>query len=333
MKILPMQNSLSPLSEVKVSPDFISSERLRRKQIVNGILLVIVIFQIVQLPGAMLMQSNLAIGIVLLGLALCGVAVIFNQLGRLTVVSLLLILVVDLGCGLMLLTSPMGLGVSDLAVLDLLIISELIAVSLLPPVSVFIVAACNILFILAIIAFQPHTPELSMLLSSNMAYNAVMQPVILQIVVAVVTFLWVRSAQLAIARADRAEEIAQLQSREAELLRREAERSHQLDQGTEHLLGVLVRAANGDLTVRAVLTQDNILWKVGNAVNLLLSRLRRAQLTEGENQQLRQTNIRLAQKAYERNGTPQQTTTTQPNPSLKTQRLFNPSSNPGKRNV
>src|SRR5690349_15457570 len=109
MKVLPVQNSLSPLSEVEVRPDFVSSERLRRKQIVNGILLVIVIFQLVQLPGAMLMQSSIALGTVLLGLALCGVAVVFNQLGRLTVVSLLLILVVDLGCGLMLLTSPMGL--------------------------------------------------------------------------------------------------------------------------------------------------------------------------------------------------------------------------------
>jgi hypothetical protein len=333
MKILPMQNSLSPLSEVQVSPAFISSEQLRRKQIVNGILLVIVIFQLVQLPGAMLMPGNLALGIVLLGLALCGVAVIFNQLGKITVVSLMLILVVDLGCGLMLLTSPMGLGVSDLAVLDLLIISELIAVSLLPAVSVFIVAVCNILFIFAILAFLPRTPELSMLLSSNMAYNAVMQPVILQIVVAVVTFIWVRSALLALARADRAEEIAQLQSREAELLRLEAERSHQLEQGSEHLLKVLVRAANGDITVRAVLTQDNMLWKVGNAVNLLLSRLRRAQLSESENEQLRQTNIRLTQKAYERNVAPQQTTAPQPNPSLKAQRLFNPSSNPGMRNV
>ena len=331
MKILPMQNSPGPLSVVKVRPDFISSERLRRKQIVNGILLVIVIFQIVQLPGAMLMNSNLALGIVLLGLALCGVAVVFNQLGRLTLVSLLLILVVDLGCGLMLLTSPMGLDVSDLSVFDLLIISELIAVSLLPPVSVFFVAASNILFIFAVLVFLPHTPGLTMLLNSNMAYNAVMQPVILQIVVAVVTFLWVRSALLAIARADRAEEIAQLQSREAELLRLEAERSHQLDQGSEHLLRVLVRAANGDLKVRAVLTQDNMLWKVGNAVNLLLSRLRRAQLAESEYQQLRQTNMRLAQKAYELNVTPEHTTVTQPDPSLTTQRLNGQSSNPSKR--
>ena len=338
MKIQPMQHDLSLLPEGELRPELLASERLRRKQIVNGVLLVIVIFQLVQLPGAMLMQTTMALATVLLGLALCGVAVVFNQLGKLTVVGILLILVVDLGCGLMVLTSSMGmgmgmgLGVTDLPVLDLLIISELIAVSLLPPVSVFVVALSNILFIVTVFAFVPRSPELNMLLTSSMAYNAVMQPLILQVVVAVVTYLWVRSALLALARADRAEEIAQLQSREAELLRSEAERSHQLEQGSEHLLQVLVRAANGDIGVRATLAQENVLWRVGNAVNLLLSRLRRVNLAESENQQLRRANVRLTQQAYERNETPQHTAATpQPNLPPSTQRLFNPSSNPGRR--
>jgi hypothetical protein len=169
--------------------------------------------------------------------------------------------------------------------------------------------------------------ELNMLLTSQMAYNAVTQPIILQVVVAVVAYLWVRSARLALARADRAEEIAQLQSREAELLRREAERSHQLEQESEHLLQVLVRAANGDISVRAVLPQNNALWRVGNAVNMLLSRLRRVNLAESQNQQLRQANVRLTQRAYERNVASQQTTP----PPHPTERSFNPFSNPGQR--
>ncbi len=286
MNIQSTQQALSPLSEGELSPEFIASERLRRKQIVNGVLLVIIIFQLVQFPGALLMQTTMALVTVLLGLALCGVAVVLNQLGRLTVVGILLILVVDLGCGLMLLTSSMGtgmgmgmgLGVGDLPVLDVLIISELIAVSLLPPASVFVVAFSNILFILTVFAFFPRSME-------------------------------------------------QLQSREAELLRREAERSHQLEQESEHLLQVLVRAANGDIAVRAVLPQNNALWRVGNAVNMLLSRLRRVNLAESQNRQLRQANVRLTQRAYERNVASQQTTP----PPHPTERLFNPSSNPGKR--
>lgn len=270
-------------------------EEGRRRQIVSAVLLVIVLFQLVNLPGAILMHSFMAIGTVLLGLALCWAAMLFNQLGKVTLVSLLLILVIDLGCGLMVLTSPTGLDVGDLPVFDVLLVSELIAVSLLPPVSVFPVALSNILFVIAVFVFQPHTPALDLLLTSDRAYYTIAQPVSLQILVAVVSYLWVRSALEAIARADRAEEIAQLQRREAELLRREAERIRQFDEGSEHLLQILVRASNGDRLVRATLPNDHMLWRVGNALNLLLSRLRRASQTELENLQLRETNNRLSQ--------------------------------------
>lgn len=276
-------------------------ERFQRKQIVNATLLVIVLFQLIQLPGALMMHTAMDIGTVLLGLMLCGVAALFNQVGKITIVSILLIAVIDLGCGLMLLTSPMGLDVSDFPVFDVLLVSELIAVSLLPASSVFPVAFSNILFIIAVIALMPHTMNLNMMLESNMAYNTLVQPVSLQIVVAVVSYVWVRSALRAIARADRAEEIARLQRREAELLSREVERTRQLNAGSDHLLDVLVRAANGDHTVRTNLMQNHPLWRVGNAINVLLSRTRRPDRAEEEARQLRIANARLNQLVLEAN--------------------------------
>src|SRR6266516_1145811 len=299
MAILFSGNNPHPFSEAELSPSLASREQRRRKQIVSVVLLVIILFQLIDLPGAIMSRDATSIGIALLGLALCGLALVFNHFGRVTVVSILLILVVELGCGLMLLTSPMGLDVGDLPVFDVLIVSLLIAVSLLPAVSVFPVALSNILFIFAVLALMPRTPELNMMLSADMAYNTIVQPVSLQIVVAVVAYSWVRSALRAIARADRAEEIAQLQRREAELLRHEAERTRQLDIGSEHLLQVLVRAANGDRAVHANLPPDHLLWRVGNALNLLLTRLRRANQTAYEIQQLREANARLTQRAYE----------------------------------
>ncbi|HEY6406006.1 MAG TPA: hypothetical protein VIY29_00920, partial [Ktedonobacteraceae bacterium] len=233
MAILLSGNRPHPFSEAALSPSLASREQDRRKQIVSVVLLVIILFQLIDLPGAIMSHDAIALGIALLGLALCGMAMAFNHFGRVTVVSILLILVVDLGCGLMLLTSPMGLDVGDLPVFDVLLVSVLIAVSLLPPVSVFPVAFTNILFILLIIAFQPHTPAFNMMLTSSMGYGAVAQPVSLQIVVALITYFWVRSALRAVARADRAEELAQLQQRETELLSREAERTRQLDLGSQ----------------------------------------------------------------------------------------------------
>ncbi len=312
MALLPTKDAPRSPARITTNLGIAVREEARRKQVVSAILLVIVLFQLVDFPGAIMMHSFTAIGTVLLGLVLCGVAMLFNQFGRVGLVSILLILVVDLGCGLMLLTSPMGLDAGDLPVFDVLIVSELIAVSLLPAVSVFPVALSNILFILAVLALMPRTPALNMMLASDMAYNTIIQPVSLQIVVAVVSYIWVRSALRAIARADRAEEIAQLQRREAELLRLEAERTRQLDMGSEHLLQVLVRAANGDRMARANLPPDNLLWRVGNGLNLLLTRLRRAGQAEYEMQQLREANAQLTQRAYETKMASQQPVRTSP---------------------
>lgn len=189
MALLPTKDAPRSPSGITTNLGIAVREEARRKQVVSAILLVIVFLQLVDFPGAIMMHSFMAIGTVLLGLVLCGVAMLFNQFGRVGVVSILLILVVDLGCGLMLLTSPMGLDASDLPVFDVLIVSELIAVSLLPAVSVFPVALSNILFILAVLALMPRTPALNMMLASDMAYNTIIQPVSLQIVVAVVSLV------------------------------------------------------------------------------------------------------------------------------------------------
>jgi cell division protein FtsB len=300
MKLFPTEHTLQQEVELMKHTSVALREQARRKQIVSAVLLVIVIFQFAELPGALLMHTAMDIGTVVLGLALCAVAALFNQFGKVTIVTVLLIAVIDLGCGLMLLTSPMGLNVSDLPVFDVLLVSELIAVSLLPAISVFPVALGNMLFTIVVLMFAPRTMELNMVLNSNMAYNTILQPLGLQLIVAVVSYIWVRSALRALARADRAEEISQLQRREAELLRREAEFNHSLTQGSEHLLQVLVRAANGDQGVRSALTQDHPLWRIGNALNVLLTRVGRMANAEQEIKRLRMTIAQLTERVFDR---------------------------------
>jgi hypothetical protein len=208
------------------------------------------------------------------------------------VVSVLLILVVNLGCSVTLLTTPGGLDVVNLPVFDILIVSELIAVSLLPAESVFLVALTNALFTFIDITFQHHTAALSRFLASNTGYTAIIHPLSLQIIVAVVTYIWVRSTQYAMARADRAEEIAELQ-------KREADRKHQLDTDIEQMSQILVRAANGDRFARINLSQNNVLWRIGNLFNLLLTRQAKANQLEHENQRLRVQIARLTEAMKE----------------------------------
>jgi hypothetical protein len=114
----------------------------------------------------------------------------------------------------------------------------------------------------------------------------------------VVSYIWVRSALPALARADRAEEISRLQRREAELLRREAEFNHAFTQGSDHVLQVLVRAANGDPRVRTTLNQDHPLWRIGNGLNVLLTGVQRTANAEQEILRLRMTVAQLTERVF-----------------------------------
>ncbi len=278
------------LSEIsKPLPLYVATgKKSWHRQVVNVALLVIVTFQLINLPGAVLNKNIPVILITLLGLALCGLAYLFQHLGKIPVVSALLIVVVNLGCSLTVLTAPGGLDVGNLPIFDMLIVSELIAVSLLPAENVFLVVTTNVLFTFADITFQPHTVALGRFLASGMGYTAIAHPVSLQIVVAVVTYIWVRSTQHAATRADRAEEMA-------ELRKHEADRKLQLDTDIEQMARVLVRAANGDRSARVDLSRDNVLWRVGNSFNLLMTRQAKASVLEQENQQLRVQVARLTE--------------------------------------
>ncbi len=267
--------------------------------VVNIALLIIVAFQMINLPGAILNKSIPAIVIILLSLILCSLAFLFHRLGKISVVSVLLIMAINLGCSLTLLTAPGGLDIGDLPVFDMLIVSELIAVFFLPARSVFLVALANALFTLVDITLQPHTAALGHFLASGMGYAAIVHPLSLQIIVAIATYIWVRSTQSAIARADHAEEIA-------ELRKREADRKQQLDANIEQISQVLARAANGDRSIRINLSQDNVLWRIGSLFNLLVTRLAKMSHLEQENLQLREQVAQLTEAMKKANTAPQQ---------------------------
>jgi hypothetical protein len=78
----------------------------------------------------------------------------------------------------------------------------------------------------------------------------------------------VRSTTAALRRADRAEEIAELE-------RREAERTRELEEGVRQLLDVHVHLANGDFRVRAEAIRSPLLWQIGSSLNNLIARLSR----------------------------------------------------------
>lgn len=100
-------------------------------------------------------------------------------------------------------------------------------------------------------------------------------------------WLGARSVDSAIARADRAEEIAHLESLVANQKR-------SLDYGVDQLTQAFVRSANGDYNVRVNIPQQNPLWGVGAQMNTFVQRLGAASQATYDLERARQETYRLA---------------------------------------
>jgi hypothetical protein len=174
---------------------------------------------------------------------------------------------------------------------DLMILTELMAVSLLPPKSVFLATLCNCLFTWAAISFLPRAADLT-IATPSAYYGALASPLVLQIIVALVTYLWVQGARQAI---ERAEQVAALERALAERDRAAVEQKQQLEHGIQQILQTHVQAANGNFDARAPLAQDNVLWQVAHSLNNLLVRLQRATQSENDFQQTRIEVVRLTE--------------------------------------
>lgn len=248
-------------------------ERVRRSQLASWILLAFLIVDALLIPiGLSGDESTLAaIGIVFIGL-LAGI--FFNRIGRIAFVGWLVVALVDIGVMASLLFGGTGLTVDSLPAYDLMLASVLIAASILGPISAIVVSAINIALICGDFFLQTPAPDLKADLASYPdpslgALSLLARPVGLHIIITVVAILWVVGAERAIRRADRAEEIAQLEHAVAEQRR-------QLEIGVTQLLQTHVRLANGDFSARApTLQRDNILWQVSVSLNNLIGRMQR----------------------------------------------------------
>src|SRR5262249_16440221 len=186
-----------------------------------------------------------------------------------TASGILIVALLEVGYIAIVIATPGGLSVLDLLLIALMVQGELVAVAVLAPESVFFVAAFNCLFIALVLAYQPLDHVTSLIFGQGNGYGLAAVPLMaLHIIVAIVTYLVVRGMLNAIRRADRAEEIIELE-------RREAERNRELEEGVRQLLEVHVRLANGDFHVRAQSIRNPLLWQIGSSLNNLISRLSR----------------------------------------------------------
>jgi hypothetical protein len=207
-----------------------------------GLLLALPLLALIALDDR---EALVALGGLALGL---GFAIVLNRLGLITLAGSLLIGVVAGAIWGYMLASPLGLTMGQLPNYDLLAVTVIIAASILPRASAFLIAALNSALIVTDYLLRPHNANLvadAALYSSatQQTVSLLVRPIALNLVLAVVAYLWVRGTDRAIRRADRAEELAVLEARELE-------RAQILEEGVRYVRQTIARWAHGDLTAR-----------------------------------------------------------------------------------
>lgn len=247
-------------------------EAARRGRLVSLFLLLLIGLVFLVLPIAVLNRNLPVILALTVGLFTDIAALRLNRRGLVFVTGLAIVAVSMASYILSQVFNPGGLRTGDLPDLDLLVQTELLAVTLLPARSVFVVAFLDSTFIWADVTFQPHSADLVHFLATD-GYAAVGRPIFLQVVVAIVAYIWVRNMTRALARADQAEIIAALERSRATLEQTTASQARVLSVSIEEIRLTLRSVGNGDFHARVHLSQDDVLHPLAESFNQVLQRL------------------------------------------------------------
>ena len=271
--------SQTSLPDPPPNASFVQREAARKSHLLSTIIFWLVVVFILFLPACFALPNQYVVYADLGMIVFCLIAIMLNRAQKPQAAGILLTIGFELALTMVIFTT-LPLDEPSIQQYELFVFGELLCVSLLTPGYVFIVMLYNIAIIASSLFLQPHTIMLAQDLQTQWA-PMLIRPLGVQSLVAFVSWLWVKSASKAIARADRAETIAKL---EHEL----ADQKQKMEGGIQEILRTHVEVANGNLSARAPLTQDNVLWQIARALNTLLVRLQRSALAEHELHQVKQ---------------------------------------------
>lgn len=269
-------------------------ERARRGRQASIVMVIYMLFLLVLLLRVI---NNLEASITqLVGLGGCILALFLNRRGFIEIAGILVVVLVYAIQTLTILNAPGGLTVSGLPMLDFSVLPDVFALAFFSANSLFLVAGINIIQVWGILVYGPHDAALAQLLriAPGQTFSHIYD---LQLITVAVLYVFGRSVEHALARADRAEEIVAFEKREKERQEQGLEQKRQLDAGIQQILQTHVAVANGDLDARAPLHQDHVLWQVAVALNNLISRHQRLSHDEQELRRwVQQESLRVANR-------------------------------------
>ncbi len=272
--------------EPATNSTFEQREVVRRGRLASLLLTLIASFPVLYIiPSGIFGPNKRLIGVGAgLFVVLC-FALWFNKRGRIYAAGAIGVLAIAFGLSMAILTTPGGLGASEVPIFDLLIAIELVSISLLPIPFVFVVASLNTCFILIAFNFLHHAPSLDALIAQGNTITLIARPISLQWIVAIVLSVLLNSTLNALRRADRAEVIARLEHRIAQQGQQAEQQKRELEESIQSIVQVHMAVANGNLKARVPYHEGNVLWSVAGPLNNLLNRFQRALQIEQEYEQ------------------------------------------------
>jgi hypothetical protein len=281
-----------------VSPDapLRDRERVRVGKLTSATFLIEFIF-ITMVVGTGLSSNHTLLYILIGNYIMLTLGTILNRRGYTFLAGMAAFLTIEGGMILNIINASHAGGLSpfSLPLFDTMVQAELIAVTLFPAWTVLLVAALNSGLVWWSLTFLPKTPELVHILTVA-GYNTYQRPIAIEIITALVTFLWVSSALQEMKRANSIEEVNKLTQALAIQQQAEVQEKQLLEANIKKIIEVHVQVANGNLRARVPLDKGNILWPIAGSLNNLLARLQRWRL---EADQLHRTEHAIEQMLQE----------------------------------
>lgn len=261
--------------QLPANPTFAERENVRRGRQASLTTLLITLYAFAPLGQALINGHLQLLIFMLINFVLDASCLFFlNRKGHRGWAGFFIIAGMWLGFAVGTATTPGGISVESLRGFDLMAASLGVVVGFFAPSRIFIMMILNIAFTFGFILWGHHSNDVTQLLQT-IPYTVLYPPLLINIFMAVLTYMWVNSALTAIAQLDRTEEIVALERRELERQEEQLVLKQQLEDGIQQILQTHVKAANGDFGARAPLNRENILWQIAYSLNNLLSRLER----------------------------------------------------------
>lgn len=222
-------------------------ERARRSVLVSWIVLGLFLALILFIPATLTdTASAFSVGFAFLGLFLI---VLLNRKGFVTTAGVLIVaLVITATMGNVVSTPDHAIHLRDLPAYDFLVIAIVLGASVLPRSSAFVIAGVNIAIMYADLLFQGKSKDLLNAIGPLGLPTIMGRPVVIQVITALIAFLWARGMDEAVRRADRAEELRAIERHFAEA---DAARTEQVEEFVREIITAIRTLANG---------QEGLIW-------------------------------------------------------------------------